>query len=68
MFAVINRDLFKNDLELCSRPIVDVETGKVSEDMEKLANSISVVRLQTVSDMDEVHIVALLNVGLEEKV
>lgn len=57
-----------NNLELASVPIVDASTGKVAEDMELLANAISVVRVQSIDNGDDGHTVAVLNVGLKDKV
>ena len=51
-------------MEYCSEPIVDESTGKVREDMADLANRITVVRIQTLADEDQLHTIALLNVAL----
>lgn len=59
--------MFKNDLEYCSVPIVDPATGKVREDMESLANRITVVRIQSISDMDQTHTIVLLNVAINDE-
>ena len=64
----ILRELFTTDLEYCSAPIVDPATGKVAEDMEDLSKRISVVRIHTFAEADEVHTIAVLNVAYDEKV
>lgn len=47
--------------------IRDDETGEVKKDMEDLANRLTVIRADSVSDMDDAHYLTVINIAISEE-
>lgn len=60
-------NLFTHNLDCVSEVIRDDETGEVKKDMEDLANKLTVVRSDSISDMDDAHYLTIINIAISEE-
>ena len=67
VWQVSSSNLFTHNLDCVSEVIRDDETGEVKKDMEDLANKLTVIRSDSVSDMDDAHYLTIINIAISEE-
>ena len=67
VWQVSSSNLFTHNLDCVSEVIRDDETGEVKKDMEDLANKLTVVRSDSISDMDDAHYLTIINIAISEE-
>ena len=67
VWQVSSSNLFTHNLDCVSEVIRDDGTGEVKKDMEDLANKLTVVRSDSISDMDDAHYLTIINIAISEE-